>query len=376
MKLFYDIAKKYEAEAIGLRHKLHRIPEIGFSEHKTHSFIFDYMKALNPNELTSLIETGVKAVFLCEGGNGETVALRADMDALMVTERTGLPFASEHDGFMHACGHDAHMSIMLTVAKIVSENRDKLKYNVVFIFQPGEEGLGGARVMIEAGVLENPHVDRIYGFHVVPNIPVGTIGVKGGAFLPGNYGFDLTIEGVGAHGALPHMGRDAIIAAASLIMNLQTVVSRKLPPTETSVLTVGAIHGGKSRSVICDKVDLLCTLRTFSEKTRNAALAAIDETIYGIETMYGVICKNENAQNYPTLINNEGLANELLKNCDIAVPMDSLSFSEDFAFYCQKTKGLLIALGSGCDLSLHNAAFFPKDETLIFGISVALSLII
>jgi len=358
-------------ECVRVRRDLHRIPETAFEEYETQAYILDYLARQKPDVLEKIAGTGVKAVYYAENAK-ETVAFRADMDGLPVEEWTKAPFQSAHPGRMHACGHDGHMTVALLLAALVAANREKLQTNVVLLFQPGEEGAGGARRMIEEGALHDPRVDRIYALHVFPELRVGQLGVRRGTFMAQSCGFDLTVRGKSAHGASPDKGIDAVVAAAELITMLQTVVSRSTSPDEPVVLTIGKIHGGEARNIICDKVVMSGTLRTFSGAMREQIMERIGKILAGFEVATGVTTEFKEVQLYYSVENPVDMTEEfqLLMKDDLT-PMQQLMLGEDFSFYQQEIPGLFFFVGVG-EYSgfppLHSPHFNFNEEALLYGL--------
>ncbi|MDL2258845.1 M20 family metallopeptidase [Eubacteriales bacterium OttesenSCG-928-K08] len=361
-------------ECIHVRRDLHRIPEIAFEEKKTQAYILNYLRPLEPDLLEEMAGTGVRAVFYAHEGKEkkQTIAFRADIDALPVTERTGLEFASVHEGFMHACGHDGHMTIVLLLGKLIHEHRDELHCNVVLLFQPAEEGGSGARRMIDEGALHQPRVDRIYGLHLFPELRHGQLGVKRGTFMAQSCGFDLTVLGKSAHGANPEKGIDAVVAAAEIISVLQTVVSRFTSPDEPVVLTIGKIHGGEARNIICDKIVMSGTIRTFSSETRIEVMDRIRRILSGIEVATGCTAEFKEVQLYYSVENPVDMTEEfqLLLREDLK-PMPHLMIGEDFSFYQQEIPGLFFFVGVG-EYSgfppLHSPYFNFDEKALLYGL--------
>lgn len=349
-----------------IRRELHKIPEPNFREYKTSKFIFNYLSALNPTSVEKIAGTGVKAVF--DIGAKKTIAFRADMDALPLNEDTGLPFASCNAGYMHACGHDAHMATALITALLVSKNIEKIKTNIVMLFQPSEEIEVGAKKMVEEGALENPHVDMIFGFHVWPGLESGKIGFVKGPMMAYATHFDITIHGENAHGAKPHLGNDAIVAAASLVNMMETIVSRRIDPMDSAVITIGSIQGGTQRSIICDEVKMLCTMRTFNDKSHDIGLNSIKGMLKAIEDGFGVTTDFEFASQEYLPVVNDCESYEIFRNAagDYAIDAEKVCISEDFSFYQKTTKGCFAFLGLGDNVSaLHTSTMYFEEEALI-----------
>lgn len=364
-------------ELARVRRALHQIPEDGYRENETSQFVADYLRALAPDALSRIAGTGVKAVFLAKNAR-RTTAFRADMDALPIAEETGLPFASRNPGFMHACGHDAHMAAALICASLVARHRDRLLENVVFLFQPAEEGGVGAVKMIEGGALEAPHVDRIFGFHVYPGLAKGKLALREGPMMARATGLDITVRGTSAHGAKPHLGKDAIVAAAHLVAMLETLVSRRVDPMENAVLTIGTIAGGTRRNIICEEVALACTMRTFTDEVYEQMIAGIRGMLKAVEDAFDV--KTElcfDGQDYLAVVNDAQLAREYaLLAGDAAVEAERATISEDFSFYQRRTPGLFVFAGVGEEVgALHTPCMFFEEDALLPAIEVYLRLV-
>lgn len=357
-----------EALARTVRRQLHQIPEPAFHEFETQKYLLTQLREMKPDKLELLAGTGIKAVFYaCE--SMQTVAIRADMDALPIREDHQSDYISQNEGLMHACGHDAHMTMALLTAKYVSENRNLLKQNVVFLFQPGEEGAGGAKRMIACGALENPHVDYIYGMHVFPGMMPGQLGVCPGVFLARSYGFDIQIKGKASHAAHPDLGVDAISAAAELIVMMQQTMTHMVDPMEQATLHVGSIHGGERRNVVCDCVTLCCTLRTFSDDVYERITAQLQHLFSAVYEATGAVCTMKVVQDYPMVVNSETLTLDYLtRNGDGTVPIGKQVIGEDFAYYLQEIPGLFVLLGIGDTPPLHSSNFHLDEKWLLYGV--------
>lgn len=371
----HNMVTALEAECTSVRRDLHQIPELGFEERKTQAYIMNYLLRLNPDSVEKLALTGVKAVFYAKHAV-RTLAFRADMDGLPTKEKNIVPYKSQHIGRMHACGHDAHMTMLLMLARLVSEHRDELSCNVVLIFQPGEEGWGGAKRMMDEDVLKNPDVDSIYGFHIWPTVPAGKIGVRWGAMMARTSEFDITVKGLSAHGASPQMGIDAVVTAAELITMLQTVISRNIDPHQDALLTIGRIEGGVARNIIADKVKLYATLRAFDINVFDSLFHHIKETMKGLQTASGAKLRMEELRRYPCVDNPRYMVEALYTLLDgmedTFLPEPALA-AEDFSFYQQSVPGLFMFLGvqgGKCCQPLHNEAFDFDEPLLLNGIEV------
>ena len=290
---------------IDIRRKLHRIPEDGFKEFKTQKVIMDTLDGLGIPYTTE--RTWVIA--LIEGDQpGETVAIRADMDALPLTEPEGCPFRSEHEGMMHACGHDAHVSMALGAAKVLNGLKEHIHGKVKFLFQPAEETDGGAEPMVQAGAMENPHVDRVYGLHVMPHLPVGKVETRMGTLNASTDTVALIIHGKAGHGAYPEQGTDAIVCAAQVISALQSIVARNVSPLQSAVLTIGKIEGGTAQNIICDEVRMRGTLRTANAELRAAMKERIAAITNSVAQAFGCTADVNIIPGYAALVNDDGEA--------------------------------------------------------------------
>lgn len=258
-----DEVTEWEPELVATRRDLHMHPEVGFAVERSAGIVADRLRALNLDAVvTGIGQTGVKGV-LKGGKPGRTLLIRADMDALPIEEETGLEFSSQNAGTMHACGHDGHTSILLTTARILAHRRAELPGTVVFCFQPAEEGGGGARAMMADGIMENPTVDATIGLHLWQDFPVGDVVVVTGAAMSGVSGYQVTIQGKGGHGAMPHKTVDALLVAATIVSNLQILISREVDPLKPVVVTVGALHAGTAANIIADTAEFRGTTRFF-----------------------------------------------------------------------------------------------------------------
>lgn len=301
-----DAVARIAGAVIATRRDLHRHPELSWREERTQGVILDRLRALGLEDVRPLAGTGATA--LARGSrDGPCVLWRADIDALPVPERTGLPYASEREGAMHACGHDAHAAIALGLAELAAGARGSLAGAVRFVFQPAEEASGGAARCIEEGVLEEPRVERCLGLHISADVPVGTINVAPGPFFASPTSLRIAIEGRGGHAASPHQSVDAVVVAAHVITALQTVVSRSLPPLESGVLTIGKLEAGFRGNVIAASAELRGTLRTYRERVRDRLLARVEEVCAGVCAAFGAAAAVEHRTSCPPLVNDEAV---------------------------------------------------------------------
>lgn len=367
-------------ELSATRREFHRIPELGFEEHKTSALVAEKLRVLGLTPQTGVAETGVVATI--EGGEpGPTLLLRADMDGLPVEERTGVEYSSTHPNRMHACGHDTHITMLLGAAKVLLRQRETLRGSVKLVFQPAEEGLGGARVMIEQGVLENPAVDAALGFHVWNNLPVGQIGVREGPVMASSDRIKITIAGQGGHGAMPHRSADAIVGAAQVITALQTIVSRSVSPVEPAVITIGTIEGGYAPNVIADRVMMTGTVRTFHEDLWKAMPGHIERVVHGVCAAMGVQGTVEYNRGYPPTVNEPGMtelvreaATEVMGAEAVVYPEQSTG-AEDFSFFLQAVPGNYFFIGSanplkGASQPHHHPEFNVDEDAMPNGVKV------
>ena len=276
-------ADRWSDELIALRRTIHAHPELAFEEHETAKRVQAFLARLAIPCRTGIGGTGIVA--LLEGGKpGPTIAIRADMDALPMSEPASLPFASKIPGKMHSCGHDAHTAIALGVAAVLSEQREHLPGRVMFIFQPAEETLSGARAMLEAGAFDDPKPDAILGFHNWPPLKTGTVGWHTEAVMASSDAFDVTIKGTAGHGAHPHLAVDAIVGAAQFVNQVQTVISREIAPISSAVLTIGRINGGSVRNIIASSVEMNASVRTLESDVADKVQAAVRRILEGLKT--------------------------------------------------------------------------------------------
>jgi len=360
-------------EAVQIRRDLHQIPEPCFSEHRTSAYIRNYLLKLGLSVKSGIAGTGIRAV-LTGNRPRPVVAIRCDMDALPITEKTGLPFSSRNPGFMHACGHDAHMTNGLIAAKILTGMRRQLPGTVVFVFQPCEEGTtdgtpSGAHRMLEEGILQDPPVDLMLGLHVLPGLPAGTVAYREGSLMANVAAVLLEISGKSSHGAMPHQGIDAIYASACAIQQFQSLVSRSRDPNERAVLTIGTIEGGVAYNVIAETVTMRGTVRTFSEKTEEMIEEGMRKIMDGLKRAMGISYRYRFTRSTKFVWNDPPLTRfliplfrEMLEE-DQVIEIDPLTVGEDFSVYSHAIPSFFFLLGAGEGPPLHHPRF-SVDETL------------
>jgi hippurate hydrolase len=366
------VRESFAENIVALRRDIHREPELGFDTKKTAEKVLAALDSLPLEMQTGVAENGIVATLRGEG-DGPTVGLRADMDALPIHEETGLPFASEIEGKMHACGHDGHTSMLVGAAHALCGMRDRLDGTVKFFFQPAEEGGGGGKVMVEEGVADG--VSSIFALHLWPGLPFGTVGTKAGPIMAAADGFEMTVRGRGGHGAFPHETADAIAMAAQIVTALQIVVSREVDPVEPAVLTVGEIGAGNAFNIIPETARLGGTVRTLNEDLRRRMPERIEQLARGVaQGMRGDV-ELDYSFSYPVTMNDEGAASRALgvigdlfgEEHTLELPNPSMG-GEDFAFYLEKIPGAFIWLGIGENVSgLHTPTFAFDEEILSLG---------
>lgn len=376
------ISRKIFPKLVKLRREFHQYPELAFNEFQTSQRVVKELKKLGLQVKKNIAKTGVVGILNVKK-TGKTVALRADMDALPIQEQTNFAYKSKNKGVMHACGHDVHMSCVIGAAIILSELKDELNGNVKFIFQPSEESPpGGAKPMVQEGVLKNPKVSGIFGLHCDSAIPLGRIGIKEGPFMAQADSFDITITGVGGHGARPHDGIDAVVVAAQVIQALQTIVSRKIDPVQPVVVSVGKITGGTKRNIICDKVILEGTIRSLSREVAKRIPRLLKDMVSGITKGADASFELIYSPGYPVLINDPQATNfarstitKMFGRQAIFEIKKPLMGAEDFAYYLEKVPGSFLRLGirnpkKGAIYPWHHSKFTVDEDAIKIGSSV------
>ncbi len=358
-------AAAIEPKVIAWRRHFHQYPELSNSETKTAAFVADHLRQLGIEVQTGVAKTGVVGL-LKTGVPGPVIALRADMDALPVTERNSLPFAStektvfngQETGIMHACGHDTHVAILMAVAEILAQNKRNLKGTVKFIFQPAEEGppigeAGGADLMVKEGVLENPHVDVIFGMHIQSISPLGRISYRPGGMMASSDWFTIKVKGKQSHGAAPWMGIDPIVVSAQIINGLQTIVSRQTDLTkEAAVITVGRFQAGVRENIIPEEAVMAGTIRTFDEEMQKEIHAKLKLTATKIAESSGAVAEIDIVNKTPVTYNDIALTEKMVGSFERAagaenvVRINAVTGAEDFAFFQKKVPGLFFFVGA------------------------------
>jgi amidohydrolase len=363
-------------EAIALRRDLHRHPELGFEEVRTSGIVSTYLNDMGLTISTGIGKTGVVGVLEGEPGGGH-VLVRVDMDALPIQEETGAEYASENPGVMHACGHDGHTTIGLMAAKLLSEKRNRFQGKISFVFQPAEEGLGGARAMMDDGLLST-RPERALALHLWNQSPVGQVAITSGPVLASSDAFMIKIDGKGGHGAVPHLANDVIVAACQMVSAFQTVTSRSVDPMKTAVLSVGRISSGQAANVLPERAELTGTIRTYDLEVRDLVIRRMNEIGAGIAQAMGATFAMEITGGTPPVVNDPEvtrIAHTSAERMFGSQNVDAghrIMASEDMALILEKIPGCYIFLGSankdkGLDFPHHHPRFDFDEEALILG---------
>lgn len=374
-----DAGRQMESELVAFRRDLHRNPELSLQESETAAKVAAELRALGYEVRTGMGAHGMIADLIGPVA-GPTVALRADMDALPIQEETGLPFASEKAGVMHACGHDAHTTMLLGAARLLAEQKDKLRGRVRFIFQSAEEINAGARLMVEAGVLDG--VDEIYGLHNLPTLAAGKVATRYGSLMGSVDRIDIALEGKGGHGAIPDQTIDPVVAGSAIVMGLQTAVSREISPFSPVVVTIGKLHAGDAYNVIPHRAELTGTIRTFHPDVQRTMQERIERLAGSIAEAYRCKAKVTYTEMSPVLVSTDACVAHVEQVTDALIGRDNrveaapTLAGEDFAIYLQQVPGCFFWLGSGPQegaeqaFGLHHPKFTLHEECLPLGASL------
>ena len=367
------------------RRYLHTIPELGLDLTRTSAYVLERLKAIGVSDIeTGIAVTGMTALIHgTKPGAGKVALIRADMDALPILEANDVEYVSTNPGKMHACGHDAHTSMLLGVAQLLMERRDQFSGTVKLLFQPGEEGPGGAKPMIEAGVLENPHVDAVFGLHVAQDLDLGVIETRPGPLMAASDRFNVVIQGKGGHGASPQLAIDPIVVAAQIVVTLQSVLSREIDPVDPAVVTVGKILAGEASNVIPDSAELRGTVRSFNPATRDRLAERVTTIIEGIATSMGANASIEYKFGYPATINDPAMtdlvraAAEAVVGSDKLLALEPQMGAEDFSYFLEQRPGCFFFVGTrneekGLVWSHHHPRFDIDEDGMAIGMQVML----
>jgi amidohydrolase len=364
-----------QPDIVAWRRRLHQYPELGFREHLTAAFVHQRLQQWGIPHQTGIAGTGIVAT-LKGSSSGPVFAIRADMDALPILEENEVPYRSQHEGTMHACGHDGHTAIALATAYYLCQHPHTFAGTVKIIFQPAEEGPGGAAPMIAEGVLKNPDVDAIIGLHLWNNLPLGTVGVRSGPLMAAVELFDCEIQGKGGHGAIPQQTIDSIVVASQVVNALQTIVARNINPLDAAVVTVGSFHAGRTHNVIADTAEITGTVRYFNPDLAALMPQRVEQVIAGVCQSHGATYKLNYRKLYPAVINDAAIATLV---CSVAetvietpagvVPDCQTMGGEDMSYFLQQVPGCYFFLGSANEsLGLaypHHHPRFDFDETAL-----------
>jgi amidohydrolase len=382
MAISADVRERLR-DLVALRRALHRCPEEGFQERRTAGLIRERLAKWGIPHRTM---RGTGTVALVRGGRpGPTILVRADMDGLPIREENRVPYASRNRGLMHACGHDGHVAMALTAAGLLQRRRASLRGNVKFMFQPAEEGPGGAGPMVEAGVLRNPRVDAAFALHLWNDLPTGRVGVRPGPVFASMDEFRLTVTGKGGHGGAPHQTVDPVLAAAQIVVASQSIVSRRVDPVEAAVVTFGMVHGGTRLNVIPDEVVLEGTARAFQGPVRRQILREIPKVARGVASGLGAKVRFEKLQGYPSTVNDPAMTRRVKDAVGealgpaAAVEQAPSMGAEDMALVLREVPGCYFFLGSrnarkGLTHPHHSAHFDFDEDALPLGVEVWLRL--
>jgi len=379
IKKIKELADRFYPQALDIRRYLHRNPELSFMEDKTSEYIASLLKRAGISCRTGIARTGIVAALEGVRPGRRTIALRAELDALPVREETGKDYASVNEGVMHACGHDVHIACLLGASMILKEIKDSFEGTVLFVFQPGEEKApGGARLLLDAGALDNPSPDLIIAQHVLPSLPVGTLGFKPGIYMASSDEIYIKITGKGGHAAMPHQTTDVILIASHIIVALQQIVSRHAEPSVPTVLSFGKFTAPGAVNVIPSHASLEGTFRTLNEPWRKEALQKIKTIAQSVATGMGAGCEVSIVPGYPALINDpdatkelRGYASDYLGKENV-FPLDTRMTAEDFAFYSEKCSLVFYRLGVknekiSAPAELHTPLFDIDEEAIRTG---------
>ncbi|KMK19621.1 amidohydrolase [Pluralibacter gergoviae] len=377
--------KAAEDEMIAIRRHLHANPELSLEEFNTSALVADKLAGWGYAVTRGLGKTGVVGT-LTKGDSARTIGLRADMDALPIVETTGLPWASRTAGKMHACGHDGHTTILLAAAKYLASDACRFNGTVHLIFQPAEEAFGGADLMVKEGLFTRFPCDRIFGLHNMPGLPAGRLGFYAGNFMASADTVKITITGYGGHGAHPERTIDPIVAGAALVMGLQSIVSRNVPPGETAVVSVGTFHAGIASNVIPESVEMELSVRAMKPEIRDLLIRRIHELADLTVKSYGATSQVEVYDSYPVLTNSEAetdfareLALEVFGGDGVLETISPMNASEDFAFMLRERPGCYFLLGNGeagkGSCMVHNPGYDFNDDIISIGATLFVRLV-
>ncbi|PIE33816.1 hypothetical protein CSA56_09900 [candidate division KSB3 bacterium] len=364
-------AQENEQRILELRHQIHQYPELAFEEVRTAKVICEELDRLGIEIHANYADTTAVVGVIQGVTDGPTRALRADIDALPVQEETGLPFASKIPGKMHACGHDAHTAILLGTAHLLTRFRSQLAGRIVLVFQPGEEGHAGARVLVEYGLLEEFGIEAMFGHHVWANLPPGHFATRPGVMTSNSDNFSAEIKGRGAHAARPNMGIDPVVVASHFVLACQDIISREVSPNSPAVITFGKLRAGEAYNVIPERAIFEGTVRTQSAEVQNFVQERMQQVLQGITSAFRTTGTLTYRRLYPSVINHQGLTRDVMTLAEdfwgtsqVATIPHASMVGEDFAFYTKKVASCFGFLGIGSPYDHHNPRFVVDESTL------------
>lgn len=370
--------KDIEPWLIEVRREFHKYPELSLNEYNTKNRILNYLKEMNIEYTEFEKHNGVMA-YIIKPENKITIGIRADMDALPINEENEITYKSKNKGVMHACGHDAHIAMLLGACKILNGMKDELYVNVKFLFQPAEETVGGAKFLVEDGCMKNPDINYMFGLHVIPYLETGYIETKYNILNASADSLKIIVKGKKSHGAYPESGKDAIVVASNIILSLQSIVSRNISPLDSVVLTIGKIRGGEAQNIICEEVSMNGTLRTINKNTRKEMIKRIENIVLDICRAFD--CEGEvlwESDGYPPVVNDNYLVDIVVKNTEKLFGEDRFILKEkpslggeDFSYYLEECKGAFYHIGcrhSKQEIAqLHTSTFNIDEKCLVVG---------
>jgi amidohydrolase len=369
-------AAELQDEISTWRRHIHRTPELGFDLFQTADFVAARLKEFGCDEVaTGIARTGVVGIIKGRLGDGPTIGLRADMDALPINETSGAPYASTVPGKMHACGHDGHTAMLLGAAKYLAETRN-FAGTVAVIFQPAEEGGGGGREMVKGGMMERFGIARVFGMHNMPGLPVGQFAIRPGAIMAATAEFNVHVRGRGGHAAMPHAGIDPIVAASQIVLSFQTIAARSVDPTDCVVVSVTKFNAGSAYNVIPEQVDLAGTVRSLKKEVATLAEERMRAICEGIGRASGAAVTMNFTRNYPVTINDAAetafagdVAAVVAGEASVHRAVAPLMGGEDFSYMLEARPGAFMFIGNGDTANLHHPAYDFNDEAIPHGVS-------
>ncbi|RYX97879.1 MAG: amidohydrolase [Bradyrhizobiaceae bacterium] len=377
-----DRIAELHPEITAWRRDLHQHPELLYDVHRTAAFVAEKLKAFGCDEVVEgMGRTGVVGVIKGNKGRGSVIGLRADMDALPIEEQTNLPYASKTPGKMHACGHDGHTSMLLGAAQYLAETRN-FAGDAVVIFQPAEEGGAGADAMIKDGLMDRFGIQKVYGMHNNPGMPIGSFAMRTGPIMAAMDRIGITIEGVGGHAAYPHKTIDPVMAGSQLIVAFQSIVSRTVSPLDSAVISICEFHAGHASNVIPATAELRGTVRTLRKEIRDLVEKRMNEVCAGVALQTGARIALNYDRGYPVVVNHPAetelaakIAGEIGGAANVATDMEPVMGAEDFAYMLEARPGAFIFMGNGDSAGLHHPAYNFNDDAIVYGSSYWVKLV-